>query len=60
MLDKKVVNIKRGIIEYKGDFYTAEELAEKLQTSGEFEVVLHEAEDTWFGTALHGLGEEKQ
>ena len=59
MLDKKVINIKRGIIEYKGDFYTAEELAEKLRVSGEFEVVVHDGE-SWFDKALDGLGEEKQ
>lgn len=48
------------IVEYKGDFYTPEELAEKLSATGRFDVVLHDEDETWFGNVLAGLAEEKQ
>ncbi len=55
----KVIHIKKGIIEYKGDFYTAEELAEHLSIHENYEVILHENNETWFGEAMEEM-EEKQ
>lgn len=49
---------KAKLIEYNGDFYTPEELAEKLGVSGDFEVVLRDADETWFGRAMKGNDEK--
>ncbi len=51
-MKKKIELVKGGLIEYNGDFYTPEELAETLGVTGEFEVVLRDADETWFGRAL--------
>lgn len=40
-----------GLIEYKGDFYTQEELTEKLKLEGNFEIIENNKE-TWFDKAL--------
>jgi hypothetical protein len=58
-MERKVINIKPGLIEYKGDFYTSEELAAHLMVSGDYEVVIHDGDDTWFGEAMQTL-EDKQ
>lgn len=56
---KKTKTLKEfnNLIEYKGDFYTPEELAETLGVNGDFEIVVHDEEDTWFGRAMKKLKE---
>jgi hypothetical protein len=44
-----------GLIEYNGDFYTKEELQEHLGVSGDFEIVVNDEDDSWFGRALQTL-----
>lgn len=46
------------LIEYQGDLYTAEELAEKLGMS-DFEVIVNDMKDSWFGQAMAHLDDEK-
>jgi hypothetical protein len=55
----KLKNIN-GLIEYNGDFYTAEELQEHLSVSGNFEVVVNDAEDNWFGQAMLTLRDKSE
>lgn len=53
MSDKTVVKLRKNmLVEYQGDFYTPEELADKLEATGRFEVILHDEDETWFGQAL--------
>jgi hypothetical protein len=58
-MKKKVYLVKNQLVEYNGDMYTPEELAKKLELKGNVEVILHDADDTWFGRALQTL-EPKQ
>jgi len=44
------------LIEYNGDFYTVEELAEKLNVT-DFEVIVNDMKDSWFGEAMKHLEE---
>ena len=46
------------LIEYKGDFVTPEELAERLDIS-DFEIV-NEVEPSWFEKLLEEMDQEKQ
>ena len=41
-----------NLIEYKGDFYTPEELASELGVSMEFDVVVPGEEPNWFEKAM--------
>lgn len=60
-MKKKLELVNTGnLIEYKGDLYTAEQLAEKLSVSGEFDVIINKAEDSWFGRAMLELEGKKQ
>jgi hypothetical protein len=55
-MSKKTIYLdKTKLIEYKGDLYTPEELAEKLETSGDYEVKL--VDDSWFAKAMSELEE---
>ena len=56
-MKKKAVKLQdvKNLIEYKGDFYTPEELAEHLNVNGDFEILVHDEEDTWFGKAMSKL-----
>jgi hypothetical protein len=59
-MQKKKIYLEKGkLVEYKGDFYTPEELAKELELKGNIEVVLHDADETWFGKALQTM-ENKQ
>jgi hypothetical protein len=42
------------LIEYKGDLYTPEELAKKLGVS-DFEIIVNDMKDSWFGHAMAKL-----
>jgi hypothetical protein len=46
------------LIEYQGDLYTPEELAEKLGIT-DFEVIVNDLKDSWFGQAMAHLDEEE-
>lgn len=50
----KLKNVK-GLIEFNGDFYTAEELQKEHGINGDFEIVVNEADETWFGKAMQCL-----
>ena len=51
-----VIRLNRNqLVEYKGDFYTAEELANILSVNSNFEIVINEEEDSWFGAAMKEL-----
>ena len=55
-----VIRLNRNqLVEYQGDFYTAEELAEKLSVDSNFEVVINSEEDSWFGLAMKELREKE-
>ena len=43
------------LIEYKGDFYTPEELAAHLDTMSKFKI---ELTDNWFNDAITDLGKK--
>lgn len=47
------------MIEYKGDLYTAEELAEKLGVT-DFEILVNEDGETWFEQAMLVLEAKKE
>lgn len=53
----KLVKLKdmKSLIEYKGEHYTPEELATYLKVDGNFEIKVHDEDDTWFGRALKKL-----
>lgn len=55
----KLKDIK-NLIEYKGDFYTPEELAELLGVDGNFDVRINEDGDTWFEKAMLTLEAKKE
>ncbi len=57
-MKKKIELVKGKLIEYNGDFYTPEELAAELGVNGEFEVILRDADETWFGKAMKSISEE--
>ncbi len=54
---KKTIKLKdvKTLIEYKGDFITPEELAAELKVSGDYEVIVNEENETWFGRAMKKL-----
>ncbi len=55
-----VIRLNRNqLVEYQGDFYTAEELAEKLAVNSNFEIVINNEEDSWFGNAMKELREKE-
>lgn len=56
-MKKKAVKLQdvKNLIEYKGDFYTPEELATELGVDGNFEILVHEEDETWFGKAMAKL-----
>jgi hypothetical protein len=55
-----VIRLNRNqLVEYKGDFYTAEELANILSVNSNFEIVINEEEDSWFGAAMKELREKE-
>lgn len=56
MTDKIKLIPAGQILEYKGDFYTPEELAELLNATGEFEVQVVDRE-TWFSKAIGDMEE---
>jgi hypothetical protein len=54
-----VIRLNRNqLVEYKGDFYTAEELAKILAVNSNFEIVINDEDDSWFGTAMKELREK--
>lgn len=57
----KKVKLKdvKTLIEYKGEQYTPEELAAHLKVNGDYEVLMHDDEDTWFGKAMSKLKSKK-
>jgi hypothetical protein len=55
-----VIRLNRNqLVEYQGDFYTAEELAEKLGVNSNFQIVINNEEDSWFGLAMKELREKE-
>ena len=55
----KLKDIK-NLIEYKGDFYTPEELAKELGVDGNFDVRINEDGETWFEQAMLVLEAKKE
>lgn len=53
----KTIKLKdiKTLIEYKGDFVTPEELAAELKVNGDYEVIMNDEDDTWFGRAMKKL-----
>lgn len=61
-MKKKAVKLKdvKTLIEHNGDFYTPEELAAELKVDGNFEIFVHDEDDTWFGRAMSRLKGQNQ
>ena len=59
---KKSIKLRdvKSLVEYKGDYYTPTELAEHLKVNGDFEVIVHEEDETWFGRAMSKLKDVKR
>lgn len=55
----KTVKLKdvKTLIEYKGDFITPEELAAELKVSGDYEVIMNDENENWFGRCMAKLNE---
>jgi len=58
----KVLKLKdvKTLIEYNGDLYTAEELQKEHGINGDFEIVLNDPDETWFGRALQTLRDKSK
>jgi|GEM_PF-5126589 hypothetical protein len=56
----KVIKFKdmNRLIEYKGEFYTPQEMQEKFQINGDFEITINDGDDNWFGLAMQALQAE--
>jgi len=50
MSSNKLTEVSK-LIEYNGDFYTAEELVE-LGVTSDFDVTVKDENDTWFGNIM--------
>ena len=59
---KKLAKLRdvKSLVEYNGDFFTPVELAEHLKVTGDFEVIVHDEDETWFGKALSKLKDVKR
>lgn len=50
----------KGLIEYNGDFYTPEELEAETGINGDFDIIVNDEEETWFGKAMSLLGSKTE
>ena len=48
-------NVANNLIEYKGEYFTAEELGQKMGVTGNFKVMIKGENETWFGKAMKKL-----